>query len=471
MYKMYYLLVLSLWLHADMLPQNVLAKNCLNSYSNTYLSQNNHKAFVYARESETDKDRCNWAYGYATTQEAIESAMRGCQSVMLNAECITIDTDGIFMVTDNTFSRLTPVDDTPLSSDEKQKLIQAAKTLILGNCLPFFSQKYLEAPGHKAFGYSIDVNGNYACGYSYGNQTEKVSKKQAIKSCNDNKAKRGAKAPKSPCKVYAQNKSILLKASDFGVEAIKEAKKLSQAEYEALFSQAKKTIRSWPCQIQFKYFLKSKIHHAFYLSTLDNGKQTCGRSECTLNLQIAKAQAKNNCEARLKKEKLHGVCKPLAQDTEIVATKDTFVGHKPLTQNKTSKTALDMNKPLPLAETLKITAATLNKDLPTMIDSELRMDSVKSDKSTMTFLYTLVHITRSEMPANKLRELMYEDMKVQVCTDKDTRVLFKKGMHVNYEYYGKNKEHITTFAFDAKVCGMQTRKEKLKSFLKSLGKK
>jgi len=63
MYKVYYLLVLSLWLHADMLPQNVLAKNCLDSYKNSYLSQKEHKAFVYAREAETDKDRCNWAYG------------------------------------------------------------------------------------------------------------------------------------------------------------------------------------------------------------------------------------------------------------------------------------------------------------------------------------------------------------------------------------------------------------------------
>jgi len=83
MKKLLLLTLCTLYLHADMLPQNVLAKNCLDSYKNSYLSQKEHKAFVYAREAKTDKDRCNWAYGYASAQEAIDSAMKDCQSVML----------------------------------------------------------------------------------------------------------------------------------------------------------------------------------------------------------------------------------------------------------------------------------------------------------------------------------------------------------------------------------------------------
>jgi len=107
MHKIFTLLVLALWalpytLVANMLPQNVLTKNCLNSYENSYLSKDNHKAFVYAREKETDKDRCNWGYGYARVEEAIDSAMKGCQSVMLNAECMLIDSDGNFTVPNGT---------------------------------------------------------------------------------------------------------------------------------------------------------------------------------------------------------------------------------------------------------------------------------------------------------------------------------------------------------------------------------
>ena len=89
---------------AAMQPENVLAKHCLKNYNNTYLSQKDHRAFVYAREKETDKDRCNWSYGYATTQEAIDSAMKGCQSVLLNAECMLVDTDGEFTVKEGEFT-------------------------------------------------------------------------------------------------------------------------------------------------------------------------------------------------------------------------------------------------------------------------------------------------------------------------------------------------------------------------------
>ncbi len=279
------LTVYTLFVHADMLPQNVLTKNCLNNYKNSYLTQKDHKAFVYAREKETDKDRCNWGYGYASTQEAIDSAMKGCQSVMLNAECILVDTDGTFKVADSTFSSLTPVDETPLTKDEKEKMIQQAKGLILGNCLPFFTKNYLDAKGHKSFGYSIDPDGNYACGYSYSNQSEKISKKRAIKSCNDNKAKRGKKVPKSPCKVYATNKEILLVTSDFGIKF--EPKKdtfLSSEAYNKQLAKAKEIIEGGACLMQMKYYLRGKTQQAYYFAKSDD-KQACGRKEEAFSLK------------------------------------------------------------------------------------------------------------------------------------------------------------------------------------------
>ena len=474
MKKLFLLLYCMTMIHAELVPQNVLGKNCLKSYNTSYLSQKNHKAFVYARERETDKDRCNWSSGYTTTEEAIESAMKGCQSYLLNAECIVVATDGIFKVEDDAFSRLTPLDDTPLLVEDKQRLTNEAKTVILGNCLPFFTQKYLKALGHKAFGYSVDANGHYACGYSYKNQTERISKKQAIKSCNDNKVKRGTKAPNSPCKVYAQNKKILLKASDFGIEDKKEAKKLTSTEYDALLSQAKKTIRSWPCQIQFKYFLKSKVHHAFYLTAFKNGKQTCGRSEDAFNLNIAKTQAKNKCESSVKQEKLYSACKLFAQDFEIVAPKDTFVRSKPLKEEQVSKAPRksdEFHKPMSLKETLQLTANTLNKNLPKMLDSELRLDVVDAEARKMRFMYTLVHFTPKEMTGSRLQSLMYEDTKLQVCNDSDSKMLLKKGMLVDYVYRGKDKNPIITFAFDAKVCGYLTNVEQIKSNILNMIKK
>lgn len=325
MTKIIVMLLLSpLLLSADMLPQNVLAKTCLDSYKNTYPAQKNHKAFAYARERDTDKDRCTWANKHSSIQDAIDSAMKHCQSFALNAECKLVDTDGVFKVADGTFNPLLPIDDKPLTQSGKEALKKEAKTLILGNCLPFFSKNYLSAKGHKSFGYSIDSNGNYACGYSYSSQTRNISKKRALKSCNENKLKRGKKAPKSACKSYAVANKILLKEADFGIKAdVKKDIYLSSEQYSKMLASAKEIIDDGACLMQMKYYLRGKEHQAYYLAKHD-GKQACGRKEGGFTLEVAKDQAKKNCEKMAKKNSIAGQCKLLAQNFEIVAKPSDF---------------------------------------------------------------------------------------------------------------------------------------------------
>lgn len=487
MHKIYYLLVLSLWLYADMLPENVLGKNCLKYY-HTYENQREHKAFVYAREEETGKDRCNWAYGYPTQEEAIDSAMKHCQSVMLNAECKLLYTDGVFKVSDGAFTPLTPTDETPLSKEEIDARMQEAKAVILGNCLPFF-KKYLGVTEHKSFAYSVDSNGYYACGYAYNNQTEQIAKKTAIKSCQDNKLKRGNKAPKSACKVYATNKKVLLTAKDFDIKPLPKAVKLSPEAYDAKLKQAQEIITNWPCRIQFKYYLKSKAHHAYYLVQGKDGQQMCGRSEGAFSRDAAKQKAKESCDKHALEKQIKGECKLLSEDLKFVGNKEMFyvtkeemseakasdmkkIDTKKVTnlfnvikkkENKSPTTKpKNINKPQALNKTLQITADTLNNNLPTMVDEELRLDKVSADGSKMIFNYTLVHFTAQTMGAKKLKSLMYEDIKTQVYTDKESKMMLKKGMLVDYVYKGKNKKHITTFAFDAKTCGYMVNVEQTK---------
>ena len=492
--KMKKLLLLTLFtymLQAEVLPKNILAKSCLNSYLHAYKSKKDHKAFVYAREKETDKDRCNWSYGYASTEEAIDSAMKGCQSVLLNAECMLVDTDANFTVEDGLFSTLKPVDNTPLSTNEIDILMKEAKSIIRGNCLPFF-EKYLNINEHKSFGYSVDVDGKYACGYSYSNQTEKISKKQAIKSCEDNKRKRGTKAPKSSCKVYATNKQVLLHANDYGIDlASKTDNKLTQDEYDVLLLKAKTLIKDWPCLIQFKYYLKSGQHNAYYLAKSNDGKEVCGRSEDAFTLDVAKQKAQKSCETRAKEQHIKNECKLIAKDFDFVGKTQDYVVQKtpmaepkkvssPVVKEKSPKKVekvvhkqnkIDMSKPLPLPETLKITADTLNKTLPSMVDEELRLDKVTAKDRKMTFHYTLVNFTNVSMPSNKLKSLMYDDMKNQVCADKDTIMLLKQGMTLDYNYNGKDKKLITVFAFDAKTCGVLTNVEQIKKNILNMIKK
>lgn len=490
MHKVYYLLLLTLGLYANMSPQNVLTKNCLNSYKNSYLSQNEHKAFVYARERKTDKDRCNWGYGYVSTQEAIDSAMKGCQSELLNAECILIDTDGKFEVPYGTFSTISPADETPLSKDEIETRMKESKPVILGNCLPFF-EKYLNVPEHKSFAYSVDVNGDYACGYSYNNQSEKISKIQAIKSCNDNKIKRGGKAPKSECKVYATNKKVLLTAKDFDIKPLPKTVQLSPEVFNKKLNEVQEIISNWPCRIQFKYYLKSKAHHAYYLVQDTDGQQMCGRSEGAFNSEVAKQIAKESCEKHAKDKQIKGECKLLSEDLEFVGRKEMFPLPKkervsqntePKLEKKIQTTTvekkptihekkIDIHKPLSLNETLIITTETLNKTLPMMLDKELRFEKVEAKKNKMTFHYTLVHLTHKEMSADKLKSLLYADIKSQACAEKDFQLLLKKGMLLDYHYLGKDKQDISTFSFEAKTCGLLTNVEQIKKNILNLVRK
>jgi len=486
--------LISYTLFADMLPQHVLAKNCLQSYKNSYLSQNNHKAFVYARENETDKDRCNWGYGYATEEEAIDSAMKGCQSVMLDAECMLVNTDGKFSVKDGVFTTLTPVDETALSKEEVATRMKEAKSVILGNCLPFF-EKYLGVEEHKSFAYSVDANGYYACGYSYNNQTEKISKKTAIQSCKENKVKRGPKAPKSACKVYATNKTILLSAKDYDYKPLPKVKALSAKAYAEKMKQAQKIIHNKACMMQYKYYLKSKIHNAYYLVQGEYGKQMCGRFEGAVSVDMAKQKAKESCEKYANEKHIIGACRLLSTDLAFMGNKEMFaipkaakVGgetapeqeKKTDTQPLAQKKVKNVTKPTPshamqtaqpLAKALSMAVDVMNKTLPMMTDEETRLDKVTSEDKKMTFHYTLVHLDNWSMPKLKLHKLIYNDTKSQVCSDKETQGLLKKGAVIAYSYSGKDNKPIETFVFDAKVCGVITNKDKLRNMLKNLGKK
>jgi len=127
---------------------------------------------------------------------------------------------------------------------------------------------------------------------------------------------------------------------------------------------------------------------------------------------------------------------------------------------------VDMNKPVLLSDTLKITAEEINKSLPAMIDGELRHDKVEVDGNTMTFKFTLVNFTAEEMSADKLTGFMEADIRQGVCGDSDTQMMLKKSMKVVYDYVGKKKKHITQFAYDAKTCGIESNLDKLKSILK-----
>ena len=126
---------------------------------------------------------------------------------------------------------------------------------------------------------------------------------------------------------------------------------------------------------------------------------------------------------------------------------------------------VDMYTPVSLAESLEISAEMMNKTLPMMVDAEIRHDKVETDGNTMTLKFTLVNFEKKDMSAEKLKSLMEEDIKHNVCEDVDSQMMLLQGMRIVYDYVDKNSKHITQFIFDAKVCELKSDREEIKENL------
>ncbi|WP_165874669.1 ankyrin repeat domain-containing protein [Cocleimonas flava] len=304
-------------------PERILNKSCLNAYQTQYKNLKQHKAFVYVREEKTGKDRCQWHYGAKDVETAKREAIKSCAKHQLNAECLVVDADGTYLVKEGDFSQITPADNTPLSDSQKEALMAEAKKLVLGNCLPFY-ETHLKDKEHRVFTYSLDADGKYACGKSFGDNLQSVTQ-SALKACNTNKSKRGKNAPKSACKVYAENKQILLSADDFGLNLVpKSDKYLSSSEYSEYLNKGREIINEGPCLFQFKYYLRGSQHQAFYLANDKSGKQACGRAEGAFSPDLADSEALKKCQANVKKKKLQASCKRYAKNFEIVGQPEDF---------------------------------------------------------------------------------------------------------------------------------------------------
>ena len=337
------------------LPENVLGANCLKDYQTKYLKIEGHKAFAFGRDKATGKVGCGWSYGYENIEETKTVAVKQCAKYISQTHCKVVDIDGQFMLEQKSKDFL----DKLINKTEKSKVVELAKSAIVGNCLPFFNG-YLKDKEIKVFAYAIDADGKHACGKTHNHTSLKLAREIALKSCEKNKVEKGKNGPTSPCEIYAEGNRLLLKRENIPNVLSKEVSEL---------------------------------------------------------LKLSKATG-NKIDWK----------KELEQKIEKV-------------------------KVTPLATTLALTAKTLNKNLPEMLDDELRFDMVQAVENKMMFFYTLVHHTNKNMSSKKLNKLLYEDVKRQVCDVPSSKALFKRGMRIDYIYRGIDMKKITMFSFNAKVCG------------------
>lgn len=116
----------------------------------------------------------------------------------------------------------------------------------------------------------------------------------------------------------------------------------------------------------------------------------------------------------------------------------------------------DMNIPVQLEASLRIVANEMNKSLPEMVDAEIRHDKVEVDNLNLILKFTLVNFSKEEVNEERLKSIVEDDIRKQVCEDEDSQIMLDQGIKVIYKYVDRNQEYISQFIYDEKVCNLFT---------------
>tara|TARA_B100000953_G_C17817522_1_gene357419 strand:- start:89 stop:541 length:453 start_codon:yes stop_codon:yes gene_type:complete len=95
----------------------------------------------------------------------------------------------------------------------------------------------------------------------------------------------------------------------------------------------------------------------------------------------------------------------------------------------------------------------LNKVLPMMIDKDTQAFSTSIvNGDTLQYNYKFVNLRKDEVDTSFLISEATKNHTNFVCSSPDMKFLIKNNISVNYAYYGKNHNHITTIFIDTKKC-------------------
>ena len=95
----------------------------------------------------------------------------------------------------------------------------------------------------------------------------------------------------------------------------------------------------------------------------------------------------------------------------------------------------------------------LNKVLPMMIDKDTQAFATSIvNGDTLQYHYKLVNLRKEEVDSSFLNAEATKNHTNFVCSSPDMKFLIKNNISVNYAYYGKNHNHITTIFVDTSQC-------------------
>jgi Tfp pilus assembly protein PilE len=97
-------------------------------------------------------------------------------------------------------------------------------------------------------------------------------------------------------------------------------------------------------------------------------------------------------------------------------------------------------------------AAQANKDVPKMIDSETRLDSVAGVNRQIRYNYTMVNHTIDDMDLVYFRNTMQGKLTELVCTTKEMKVFIINNVPVVFSYADKNGTELSTITVQSAQC-------------------
>jgi len=210
-----------------------------------------------------------------------------------------------------------------LSESQRRDLAGQAKPLLGKGCFAKF-KKYLAGEGYKAYYYSIDQEGRYACGKAVKQADRKQADGNALAACLSDKSRRGHRMPDVTCRKYAEENRVLLTSADYGLEITEpEERVLSKEEFLAYIGQAEEVLET-KCLAEFKLYLRSGGHKSFYYAMDKEGRYACGSADGAIAASAADRIALRHCNEHRVKEKAQADCKPYAKAYEIVAKPEAF---------------------------------------------------------------------------------------------------------------------------------------------------
>ena len=210
-------------------------------------------------------------------------------------------------------------------AESNAPLVSDIETVMSGNCLASYQQKYHKLKDHKVFVYSRDNEGNDTCSWNYKSSSIEKAKKSALKRCEKRIKK---EKMKSKCEVIDIDSKIVINEGLFSKLKKAEYPALTDKTYKELHEKAMPIIGGKYCRKIFQKYMKKKGHKAFAYTTSDEGFYGICKYSTSPTAELAEKKALEKCtKSKMNNpysKKLTPKCEILAINNTLKLSRDDF---------------------------------------------------------------------------------------------------------------------------------------------------